>query len=122
MYNNINPIDEVLKIIKPSLFKNFVSKWSKHNHSTDPNCNKTITMDGLWKISRLKCSYDNVVFDTIEFGEIKVGCPETPERFSYYCAKHKGHNLIFNNGAKQVSYQPKSIKRERLSTTLFILI
>lgn len=116
MYNesNGNPIDASLTTIKGKLFGNFVKKWSCHTHK-DEHCNKTITLDGNWKISRLKCSYDNVIFSSAEFGEMPLGCVHTPDRKSYYCAQHKSENLVFFNGEKYLSIQPKNIQWTRFS-------
>jgi hypothetical protein len=113
-----NPIDKVLRDLKPELFSQFVRKWSSHTHQAE-NCNYTITFDGLWKISRLKCSYDNVVFPSNEFGDLPYGCVQTPLRNNYYCSNHQNYNLVFNNGDKFLSLQPKQIKATRLSKIFY---
>lgn len=106
--------------MKERLLDNFVKKWSSHQHVSS-SCKKTITFDGNWKISRLKCACDDGVYPTEEFGDVLLGCVQTPLRKNYYCVKHAGRNLVFNNGtdktgkSKYISMQPKLIKCIRLS-------
>ena len=44
--------------------------------------------DGLWKINRLKCAYDNLFVNTQEINPIQTGCINTPMRNSYFCQEH----------------------------------
>jgi hypothetical protein len=119
--NYTHPIDMVLDDIMESLFDNFVSKWSKHKCS-NPHCSYTLTFDGNWKISRIKCACNDgsIVSD---FGEIVTGCKFSPQRKSYYCANsdHSKMNLIFKHGLtrdgnpRYLSLPPKLIATTRLS-------
>ncbi len=125
--NNIWKLDEVLDFIHEFIFEIFTRKWSGHkcNHKF---CNYTITFDGNWKISRLKCAYDLIYYQS-DFGKIQIGCPHTPDRKSYYCGKpeHRNYNLVFNYGfdktgqPRLLTLLPKHIKRTRLCKP-FILI
>jgi hypothetical protein len=90
--------------------KTIVKRWSAHEHIGNPLCKKTITFDGLWKISRTKCCYDVPVNKTTEFGDIPIGCTQTPERLSYFCTEHKKHELNFKVGDRVMPTRPKLIK------------
>ncbi len=111
----------VLDLILKTLFKDFVKKWSKHKCS-NPFCSFTITIDGNWKISRIKCACCGFGINSKEFGFIETGCLFTPERKNYYCSipSHSNQNLIFKHGynekgkPKFLSVLPKFIKWTRL--------
>ena len=80
-------------------------------------CCMAYVFDGNWKISRLKCAYDNCRFESEEYGEIQIGCPFTPGVKNYYCPKHKDYNYVFDSskGPKTYSVISTKIKRHRLS-------
>ena len=52
-----------------------------------------------------------------DFGDIQIGCPQTPKRNNYYCEKHKNNNLTFNNGFGKISFLPKQIVWTRIKTS-----
>ena len=106
------------------MFKNFVKKWSAHRHAKPTeNCNKILVLDGNWKVSRLKCTYDNLWYKTAEFGECRVGCTNTPERFSYYCKEHSSYELEFDVDGEKLRVKPKDILVSKLSNiSQFIVI
>ena len=102
--------------IQGSLSKNFAKKWTNHTHAkTTLNCNKVLVLDGNWKCNRLKCTYDNTWKKSIEFGEIRLGCPRTPQRGSYYCNQHKDYKLSFQVNGTFLEIAPKDIKLSRIS-------
>ncbi len=102
--------------MKNEMNANFSRKWTKHTHkdSKEP-CNKILALDGNWKCNRLKCAYDNVWRRSAEFGEYRVGCKNTPERLSYYCAEHKNYEMEFRQGDIVFKVKPKDIKLSRKS-------
>ncbi len=67
------PLEQTLKLVKPHLSPQFTQKWSRHTHGAADTCNNAIVIDGLWKIHRLKCAYENVSVITEEFGKIETG-------------------------------------------------
>ena len=78
------------------------------------NCNKTITVDGNWKIARAKCLEDEGEFISKEFGSIRTGCRETPARGSYNCQQHRSSDCkVFVNG-QSMCINPNTIKPSRL--------
>lgn len=104
----------MLQSIKPFLLPCFISKWSNHEHSV-PHCNKTITIDGNWKIYRTKCIEENRVFISPEFGSFNIGCHETPKRKSYHCEKHINSETKLLIDGQYVCVNPNTIKPIRLS-------
>lgn len=64
-------------------------------------------MDGNWKTNRLKCTYDNMMRKSIDFGDYRLGCPYTPDPLSYFCRDHKYQKLEF----EKVDY-PKKLLEE----------
>lgn len=108
------------------MFECFTKKWSSHKCSNEW-CSYTITFDGNWKISRLKCAYDLIEYPS-EFGDLQIGCPFTPARKSYYCnnTEHNKHSLVFKYGfnkkgkAQYIALLPKHIKRTRLGILVYI--
>jgi hypothetical protein len=94
----------------------FVYKWSDHRHAQpSPYCNKTITFDGNWKVCRIKCAYDKIWTSTPEFGEIQMGCLETPCRGSYFCAKHADYKLSFEIDNEFIEFDPLTIQATQKS-------
>jgi len=63
----------------------------------------------------MKCAYDNYWRKGEEFGDYKVGCPNTPARYSYYCTDHKDYRMEFKVDDNFIQLQPKDIKISRLS-------
>ena len=117
----MHPIDQAIKDIKPLLVKNFTHKWSQHVHAqAKENCNKIVIMDGNWKLTRLKCAYDNYWRKSDEFKEYRVGCPNTPERLSYFCSEHRSNRLIFRKNDEYIEVLPKDIKITRLSIYMLL--
>ena len=114
MLNNEQPIDIHIDSIKSNIVNNFTRKWSNHIHS-DKNCNKTITFDGLWKIWRNKCSSNNGILNSPEFNSISIGCPNTPERGSYFCKDHKNQQLEFLVNGHLLRLDPTLIKPKSMS-------
>ena len=114
--NQLHPIDEAIKNISLNIRQKFTQKWSKHVHvKPTTNCNKIIVLDGNWKLTRVKCAYDNFWRKSDEFKEYRVGCPKTPERMIYFCQEHKDHKLIFKKGDELIQIQPNDIKISRIS-------
>ena len=77
-------------------------------------------MDGNWKIARQKCAFENSHVETVEFGKIPTGCILTPAYGSYFCDKHKDHQLSINyaTGADRrciLKIKPQDIKLSNLS-------
>lgn len=112
----VHPIDSVLSSLLLDFQANFTKTWSKHTHvSSKEPCNKIIVIDGNWKINRAKCAADNIWRKSLEFGEYRIGCPNTPERGSYFCDSHKAYKLEFCVGDRYIQMMPGSIKISRLS-------
>jgi len=89
-------IDKIIESIKTLIFKLFTNKWSNHGHLDRlDNCSIAIIIDGIWKIARPKCVYDQIAFFSKEFGLIQTGCRKTPNINSYFCKEHAGKDLIF---------------------------
>ena len=111
-----NPIDLVIRQIKPTILPNFVNKWSQHVH-IEPitNCSKTLTMDGNWKLGRPKCMHADQMVITPEFGPIITGCRESPAPKSYYCENHSDYDLKFKVGNLMVSFNPNKICSQKPS-------
>lgn len=118
--SNSNPIDEILDIIKPSLLPAFVTKWSDHKHlNSNPLCNFTLTMDGDWKLGRAKCLHGDLYYNSEEFGSIKIGCKNTPDRQSYFCKDHRQYETKFQVHDDVIVVNPSLIKLQKLSKTNF---
>jgi hypothetical protein len=113
----MNAIDQEIAKIKPELFTRFTNKWSQHTHTFYcQNCNRTVTLDGNWKIKRRKCAYDCLCIKTKEFGKIITGCRDYPMKNSYFCRAHKGKELIFKGpDGNKVSFVPARIAITRMS-------
>jgi hypothetical protein len=112
--DDAQPIDVAIAKIKNTNFANFSKKWSGHKHD-DINCNKTITIDGNWKLYRAKCCFEGVAFNTEEFGPIFIGCPETPAVKSYYCDKHSSQSLALRIGNNIKQFRPNKIQISKTS-------
>ena len=122
---NGDNIDLILEKMKPSFSSNFTKKWTSkkwHPRSHHPHCNKTITMDGCWKCSRAKCCYDEIYYKTEEFGDLQIGCIETPDRGSYYCKKHVDYELAFNVNGGKLKIKPKDIKISKFSKDVYLTL
>ena len=111
--------------IRDKLFANFTRKWSKHSHKylkQAIQCNRTITIDGNWKLYRSKCCYEHILIRSHEFGKIITGCRNSPNINSYFCKKHQNCELVFNAGDnKKKCYNPQKIKLLRLRKFYLIL-
>ena len=71
----------------------------------------------------MKCANDLVFYESPEYGDVQIGCCETPERKNYYCTLHRGFNLTFNVGKQQISFLPKKISATRImARNVFIFI
>ena len=119
---NMHPIDAKIKEIKDEFFSSFVAKWCTHEHKNAINkepCNKILVLDGNWKCNRLKCAYDNAWKKSPEFGDYRIGCPNTPERQSYFCTDHKGFKLEFQIAGAPFQVKPSDIRISRLSKYLY---
>ena len=55
--HNSNPIDKFITCLLPILSSNFTKIWSKHKHAEKfEKFSCTATVDGNWKVSRMKCA------------------------------------------------------------------
>ncbi|CAF1087926.1 unnamed protein product, partial [Brachionus calyciflorus] len=111
----VKDIDEHLKLINRYLSKNFTSKWSGNAHHSQclhKMCSLSVSVDGNHKINRLKCLNSSIYYKSKEFGNILTGCPNTPDRNSYYCAVHKNVDkpLVFNYLETKLKCFPNQIK------------
>lgn len=104
----------MLKRIKNDLLICFIQKWTHHEHHVN-FCNKTITIDGNWKLFRAKCLEEDGDFISREFGSIPTGCRETPSRGSYHCEQHSSSDCKFYVNGHQLCFNPLTIKPTRLS-------
>ncbi len=105
MNNGDNPIDVVLKVIKPSIFALFIHKWSKHKHNAN-DCWICLIVDGNWKLCRSKCLFGGNFIETEDFGFIDTGCTQTPMRNSYYCAEHQKYEMQFKFEDNYITINP----------------
>ncbi len=124
--NDSQPIESTLAEIRGEMLKNFTTKWSKHRHTKvdgadDEKCSAALVMDGLWKINRAKCCYDEVYVAT-DMGDLQTGCIATPGFNSYYCDQHKNEQLIFNLETEKIAVKPKDIKLSRIRSNPGILL
>ena len=113
--DSTNPLDQVLMSLKSELCKNFTQKWSNHKHLNHDSCNGAIVIDGLWKVHRMKCAFENTFVKTKEFGSIQTGCVRTPNYGSYYCTQHQGNELTINCDGDPMKVKPQNIKVYKLS-------
>ena len=116
-----HPINSAIAKIMSTLLSQFVKKWSNHTHkNSEKSCNDAVVYDGNWKLSRLKCVYDQVWYKSNEYGEIQIGCPNTPNRNSYYCSLHSNYELsFFVNGVKR-KVKPCEIRISKKSRLLVL--
>ena len=85
--NLISNLNEAIRSRKKDFLSFFVKKWTHLTHLThceDKKCSFAVNVDGNWKCFRLKCAFEDVQLVSIELKPIKIGCPHTPERNSYY--------------------------------------
>ncbi len=118
MSTSESAITQVLKDVKPSLFKKFVEKWSNPKYHTATHhisCCQTLVVDGCWKIFRQKCAYEDVVFNPPDLPSIWTGCVETPSRGSYYCYLHKDSELSIKFNGSYKKFKPNDIRKTKLS-------
>jgi len=100
-------LDDAIELIRPNLLPNFIKKWTGPHHSTvckSKKCSAAVNVDGIWKISRLKCAFQNIGMQSPELPNIIVGCKFSPAPNSYYCEDHKQTEeclYIFVNGKQQ---------------------
>ena len=73
-----------------------------------------MVVDGNYKVARAKCCYDEVYVQTKEFDAIRIGCPNIPERLSYYCLGHKDKELVFLFKEGYRHFKPQAIKISHL--------
>ena len=111
-----NSIDIVMKNLKHTFLRNFVEKWSRHEHKhTVLKCNEALCYDGNWKIYRAKCSFDKIYSKVGHFGEVRVGCTESPLPMSYFCKIHQNAKLTFQFGDEYIELKPENIQVEKKS-------
>ena len=118
-------LEPILKTVKPTLFKSFVTKWSmpEHHPSTHHRtCRQTLVVDGCWKIFRQKCAYEHIVYKPPDLPVIWTGCLETPSRGSYYCKDHAGNELCIDVNGQIKKFKPNEIRITKLSIYIFISI
>lgn len=84
-------------------------KIKPKKRQAEEQCKKTITFDGLWKVNRSKCCYDKLYMQT-DFGDVEIGCTDTPVRGSYFCRIHRACDLGFNVENKILFFKPHEIK------------
>ena len=116
-------ICEILKTVKPTLFKSFVKKWSNPNFqpsSHHKNCCQTLVVDGCWKIFRQKCAYEDIVYQPPDLPVIWTGCLETPNRGSYYCKEHSNSELRMQVHGKIKKFKPSDIRVSKISTCIYL--
>jgi hypothetical protein len=47
----VEKLDSAIDVIRPSLVKNFATKWSDHKENCNhKDCSKSLNVDGLWKV------------------------------------------------------------------------
>lgn len=69
----VKDLDKNIKTQNSKLFSIFTKKWSGIYHSSackDENCSKVISIDGNYKINRLKCMSSLVKLNSEEFGKL----------------------------------------------------
>lgn len=117
-------IDLVLESIRNIIVPAFTKFWSSHEHvnpgtnrHNNEVCNLTLTVDGNWKLGRLKCIFadHSTNISTPEFGLIQTGCRNMPLPKSYYCREHSSFEIKFRFKNKLQSINPLFIKASRLS-------
>ena len=54
---------------------NFTLKWSKPKNA-DEHCNRTVTLDGNWKIARSKCYYDQMTIELRNSSPYNLAVPK----------------------------------------------
>jgi len=122
-------IDILLESIRSEIMPIFTKKWSNHEHvkvlpqnRTHEPCNLTLTMDGNWKLGRMKCIYadNDTMIASNEFGPVQTGCRAAPEPRSYYCKQHSEHEIKFRFYTNLVSINPNLIKCQKLSNIIHI--
>lgn len=108
---NITYLDKLIDGHRGDFFSNFVKKWINHKHVIPyDECKRTASFDGDWKVGRIKCCYDQIHYESPEYGAIQIGCTKTPLRGSYFCRDHKDHQLKFKVGDDYINLHPKNIK------------
>jgi hypothetical protein len=119
-YKTLGAWELGIKLMKKEISSNFSKKRIKHEHQVPcDKCNKILVFDGNWKTNRLKCSYDNLWRKSEAFGSYKVGCPNTPERLSYFCIEHRANKLVFEVDTGKMEFNPDDITLSRISVYLY---
>ncbi|RNA24790.1 hypothetical protein BpHYR1_001525, partial [Brachionus plicatilis] len=105
---HVNKLNDSIQKINIFLFRYFIQKWNGPFHRffcLNIDCSKTFTIDGNQKTGRLKCFYEKTCYNSVEFGLIQIGCPNTPLKNSYFCEKHAEEDPKFNFKYKDGIYQ-----------------
>ncbi|CAF0952438.1 unnamed protein product [Brachionus calyciflorus] len=89
--------------------------------------NLTFTFDGNLKVRRLKCLFNGLTTENLEFGTLQTGCNKVPSINNYLCDDHKKFDpqLSFNYGNsiyKCLSSQIKLKQSRRLVDTMNLVI
>ncbi|CAF1047938.1 unnamed protein product [Brachionus calyciflorus] len=134
----LKDINHNISNLNKKLSPYFTSKWSGNNHTINckaDNCSQIISIDGNYKINRLKCFFSSTKIKSEEFGKkclnfnliqkhqylfrlilenIEIGCLNTPIRGSYFCEEHKklDPNFKFRYGEKFFQCNLSQIKQK----------
>jgi hypothetical protein len=80
----VHDLDTALLDLRPSLFEIFTRKWSTHNKMAikcKNNCSKLLVLDGIHKINRFKCMFNDTEIDILELKDpLITGCIDTPTK------------------------------------------
>ena len=68
----------------------------------------TLTLDGLWKVTRAKSCFEGEYMET-DFGDVKSVCIRTPKPFSYFCQNHQNRVQNFDVNGKKLEFKPEMI-------------
>ena len=69
-------------------------------------------------MNRRRCMNDVSGFQTQEFGELNIGCRDSPMLKSYFCKEHQNEQLRFFDCEKIVSYKVSDVVLGKLSNLL----
>lgn len=114
LFPKMGDLDSYLLNHKKEFFPMFVKRWTGDSHKNNckhKDCSKILNVDGNWKINRLKCLFDETTVVSGEVKPIKIGCPKTPMRSSYFCHDHHTNEpkLNFTVSGKIISIKISDI-------------
>jgi hypothetical protein len=120
---DINQLDKSLETIRSSLSVNFTKKWSNGHYCKSKDCSKILNVDGIWKLNRLKCLFEDFMLCSEELAPVKIGCVKTPNRNSFYCSEHdiKEPFLCFNVNSIKTKFTLSSIKSTYINSNTKII-